>query len=137
MPQFPLRLAGVAKPNIAGKAAWAAGEVAADALARWWIMYGYYGHGLRGGTFTSAGPYLSKRQPVTFALRRIKFVSDMAVSGKAVWDRTALTMTARVTLTGAATGHLVITWPTNVQNAKAHITGAVNGHAVDLTTRAP
>ena len=47
VPQFPLRLAGVAKPNIAGKAAWAAGEVAADALARWWIMYGYYGHGLR------------------------------------------------------------------------------------------
>ena len=137
VPQFPLRLAGVARPNIAGKAAWAAGEAAADALARWWIMYGYSGHGLRGGTFTSAGPYLSKRQPVTFTLRRIKFVADMAVSGKAVWDRTALTITARVTLTGAATGHLVITWPTNVQNAKAHITGVVSGHAVGLTTRAP
>ena len=137
VPQFPLRLAGVARPNIAGKAAWAAGEAAADALARWWIMYGYDGHGLRGGTFTSAGPYLSKRRPVTFTLRRIKFVTDMAVSGKAVWDRTALTMTARVTLSGAAAGRLVITWPTNVQNAKAHIAGAVDGHAVDLTTRAP
>ena len=37
------------------------GRGGADAFARWWLMYGYTGHGLRGGTFTSAGPYLSKR----------------------------------------------------------------------------
>ena len=99
-------------------------------------MYGYNGHGLRGGTFTSAGPYLSQR-PVTISMRGLKFVSDLAVSGTAVWNRVALTITGRVTLKGAASGRLTVRWPTNVANAKAHITGVVDGQSVDLMTAAP
>lgn len=136
VPAFPVRLAGVAKPTVKAKAAWVAGEVTADAFARWWLMYGYNGHGLRGGTFTSAGPYLSQR-PVTISMRGLKFVSDLAVSGTAVWNRVALTITGRVTLKGAASGRLTVRWPTNVANAKAHITGVVDGQSVDLMTAAP
>ena len=136
VPQFPLRLAGVDKPQVAEKAAWVAGESAADAFARWWLMYGYDGHGLRGGTFTSAGPYLSQK-PVTISLHGVKFVSDVAVTGKAVWNRVAHTITAQLMLKGATTGRLTVSWPQTATNAQAHITGTVNGQPIDLTTPAP
>ena len=71
VPDFPRRVAGAPPAESAGadagdrstvkdrRAAWSAGWAVGDALARWWLMYGSKGHGLRGGTFTAAGEYLS------------------------------------------------------------------------------
>jgi hypothetical protein len=74
---------------------------------------------------------------VTIHFKNTRFVSDLAVSGTGVWSRTAFTVTANVTLTGAAAGHLTLTWPTNVQHAEMHVAGTVNGQIVGLTMRAP
>ena len=136
VPAFPVTLAAAPGPTAEARAAWAAGEVVADAYARWNLMYGFDGHGLRGGTFTTAGGYLSRR-PVRITFTAAKFVSDMAVTGTASWNRATLTVTAHLTLTGAAGGSLTITWPTNVAHARAVYTGTIDGRPVSLTMRAP
>lgn len=82
-----------------------------DALARWWLMYGSKGHGLRGGTFTASGEYLAYR-PIRLRLRGVRFVRDLAVSGVVTWDRRVGTVRARLRLSGARTGTLRIGWST-------------------------
>ena len=69
VPEFPRRLSAAPQAERAGagdrstaagrRAAWAARWAVGDALARWWLMYGSEGHGLRGGSFTASGDYLA------------------------------------------------------------------------------
>ena len=61
----------------------------------------------------------------------------MAVSGRAVWDRRAWRVHARLRLTGAASGVLVISFPTDVAGATATISGRVGSRSVHLQTAAP
>ena len=78
VPKFPRRTRGAPAATPAGPAtarrrgpavphgerAWAAG----DAVARWWLMSGFDGRGLRGGRFKTSGDYLAYG-PVRFRLR--------------------------------------------------------------------
>ena len=146
VPEFPRRAAGApaAEPAgdddrstaIARRVAWAAAWAVGDAFARWNLMYGARGHGLRGGSFVAAGAYYS-RGPVTLRFRRARFVSDVAVSGKAVWDRRAGTVRARLRIAGARSGSLRIRWRTRDTRSVASLRGQLGGRRVQLLTPAP
>ena len=130
------RAAGDASNAGDRRAGWTAAHTVADALSRWWLMYGLRGHGLRGGTFRTGGEYYGT-DPVTFRLRGVRFTRDLAVSGRAAWDRKALRMTGRVRLSGARTGRLRIAWATGERAATATVRGKLGGRAVRLTLPAP
>jgi pimeloyl-ACP methyl ester carboxylesterase len=146
VPEFPTHTAAAPPAASAGRgdrstalerrAAWAAAWATGDALARWWLMSGSDGHGLRGGSFTATGDYLAYT-PVRLRLRRVRFVRDLAVSGELVWDRRRSSVTARVRVVGAIRGGLRIRWPLDEARAVATISGTVGGHAVRLRTPAP
>ena len=146
VPEFPRRLAGVpltgssraGDRSNAGdrRAAWAANWAVGDALARWWLMYGSRGHGLRGGSFTASGDYLAYG-PIRLRMREVRFVADLAVSGSVEWNRRAGTVRARLRLTGARSGFVRIGWSTRATRALASITGAIEGRAVRVRTPAP
>ena len=130
------RAAGDASNAGDRRAGWAAAHTVADALSRWWLMYGVRGHGLRGGTFRAGGDYYGTG-PVTFRLRGLRFTRDLAVGGRAAWDREARRMSARVRLSGARTGRLRVAWATGVRTATATVRGKLGGRAVRLTLPAP
>ena len=145
VPAFPRTTAGApaATPRAgdgsnAGdrRAGWAAAHTVADAMSRWWLMYGYDGRGLRGGTFKTGGDYYAFH-PVTFRFAKTRFVRDLAVSGRAAWNRKALRMTARLKVAGARSGRLRIAWATGVRNATATVRGTLGGRTVRLTMPAP
>jgi pimeloyl-ACP methyl ester carboxylesterase len=121
----------------ARRAGWVATQTIGDALARWYnLMFTIRGHGLRGGSYTITGGYLS-HSPLSIRFDRTRLTSDMAVSGRAVWDRRAWRVHARLRLTGAAKGVLVISFPTDTAGAIATISGRVDGRTVRLETAAP
>ena len=64
------RAAGDASNAGDRRAGWAAAHTVADALSRWWLMYGVRGHGLRGGTFRTGGDYYGTRPGHVPAARR-------------------------------------------------------------------
>lgn len=123
VPEFPRR---------AGQA-WAAAWAAGDALARWWLMYGADGHGLRGGTFEAEGDYLS-HEPIRLRLRGVRFVEGVPVSGTVVWDRRVRTVRARLRV---PKGNLWIGWSTRATRARASVRGTLRGRAVRLHMPAP
>ncbi|MBN1529291.1 MAG: alpha/beta hydrolase [Thermoleophilaceae bacterium] len=146
VPEFPRRLAAAPFAEPAGpgdrsgpqerRAAWSASWAAGDALARWWLMYGSKGHGLRGGTFAAAGDYLAYG-PITLRMRRVRFVPGVAVSGRVVWDRRAGSVSASLRVSGAARGRLRIRWSTVTPRAFASVRGELGGRPVRLRTPAP
>lgn len=147
VPDFPRRTAGAPQAASAGpgdrstavgrRAAWGASWAAGDALARWWLMSGVNGHGLRGGRFVAAsGDYLAYT-PVVLKLRGARFVRDLPVSGRVVWNRRAGTVRARLRLAGAARGRILLRWRVTAPRAVASISGTIAGRRVRLTTPAP
>ncbi len=126
VPKFPRRTRGAPAATPAGpadrstprarRAAWGAAWATGDAVARWWLMSGFDGHGLRGGRFKTSGDYLAYG-PVRFRLRRARFVPDLPVSGIVTWNRRAGFVSARLRLRGAARGHLTMRWDTDRQGA--------------------
>ena len=121
----------------ARRAGWVATQTIGDALARWYnLMFTTRGHGLRGGSYTITGGYLS-HSPLSIRFDGTRLTSDMAVSGRAVWDRRARRVHARLRLTGAASGALVISFPTDAAGAIASISGRVGNRTVHLQTAAP
>ncbi len=146
VPDFPRRLRAAPEASSAGprdrstavdrRAAWAASWTVGDALARWVLMYGAEGHGLRGGRFVASGDYYSF-EPVQLRLRRARFVPDLGVSGRLTWDRRELRVHGRLRLSGAHTGTLSISWPTRATRAVASIHGRLDGRPVRLRTAAP
>jgi hypothetical protein len=71
---------------------------------------------------------------VRFRLDRVRLVAGLPVSGTAVWDRYAETMTVALDLPG---GHLGGTWDTRTVGARTHLVGRLRGHPVRLTFPAP
>jgi pimeloyl-ACP methyl ester carboxylesterase len=146
VPEFPRRAAGApaAEPAAGGdrsnaldrRVAWGAAWAVGDALARWNLMYGARGHGLRGGSFVASGAYHS-HAPVTLRMRGTRFVSDVAVSGRVVWDRRAGRVTARLRTAGARSGTLRIRWRTRDTGSVASLRGQLGGRRVQLLTPAP
>jgi pimeloyl-ACP methyl ester carboxylesterase len=113
VPHFPRRLAGAPRARSRGgrdrstardrRAAWAAAWSVGDALARWWLMYGARGHGLRGSSFIASGDYLAYT-PVRLHMRLVRLVSALRVSGTVVWDRRRGRVSARLRVRGASHG---------------------------------
>jgi pimeloyl-ACP methyl ester carboxylesterase len=77
---------GDASSAVQRRKAWCAIQAVADAVARYPILPGSRGVGLRGGQFSARGAYLSNR-PVTLRLDGVRFCTDVAVSGTVVWHR--------------------------------------------------
>ena len=146
VPKFPRRVAKAPAARSAGgadrsrpldrRAAWSAAWAAGDALARWWLMYGTEGHGLRGGSFTALGEYLSYA-PVRFTLRRVRFVPGAAVSGTMVWDRRRNRVSAKLRIRGVVRGRLRLSWPIIETRAVARLSGRLGGRPVRLRMPAP
>jgi pimeloyl-ACP methyl ester carboxylesterase len=146
VPHFPSRAAAAPEAAPAGagdrstplarRVAWSATWVVGDAFARWNLMYGSRGHGLRGGSFTASGAYYS-HAPVTLRFRGTRFVSDVAVSGTAVWDRRAGTVSARLRVEGPRSGRVRLNWRTRDVRSVASLRGRLGGKRVRLNTAAP
>jgi hypothetical protein len=135
VPAFPRSWRGFpaargAGPTPARRIAEAAVHTVGDVVPRWFAMYGVRGRGLRGGTFTTTGI-----ANVSFHLRRLRLVTDLAVSGHVGWDRATGTGSARLRLVGGATGRLALAW--NDATGVALVRGRVNGHPVHVRTTAP
>jgi hypothetical protein len=147
VPEFPRRTRGAPaaerRPGsgdrstpLARRGAWGAAWAVGDALARWWLMSGSSGHGLRGGSFTTTGAFLAYT-PVRFRLRGVRFVPDLAVSGAVEWNRRESRVTARLRLRGAVSGRLRLRWRIDDIRAVAFMTGKLEGRPVRLRTPAP
>jgi pimeloyl-ACP methyl ester carboxylesterase len=146
MPSFPLQVAQAPPAASAGgdgstpldrRVAWVAAQTIGDAFTRWYnISFGGRGDGLRGGTFTMRGPYLSHR-PLTITFHGTRLVDDVSISGPSVWNRTTYTITAMLHVDGAVRGDLVIRLPTRVRGADATIRGTLDGARVSATVPAP
>ncbi len=151
LPAFPSHLAAApaARP-VAGdqasalgrKAGWVAAQTVGDALAQWYnLMESDAGHGLYGGTFkVGGGPYYSFR-PVRLTLHRCRLVTDLAVSGTVVWQRSAKVVRATVVTRGprSSSGRFTIRWGTGVRNARspATVTGSYDGSSVHAELPSP
>jgi pimeloyl-ACP methyl ester carboxylesterase len=147
VPEFPRRTraappaerrpgAGDRSTPMARRGAWGASWAVGDAIARWWLMAGVNGHGLRGGSFTTTGAYLAYT-PVRFKLRRVRFVPDLAVSGTVEWNRREGRVTARLRLSGAVRGRLRLRWRMSDTRAEAFMSGRLDGRPVRLRMPAP
>ena len=107
-----------------------AAESVADVIARWWVMYGYHGVGLRGGHFGTAGLV-----HVWFTLNGIKWVRDAAVSGTVHWDQADGRITAAVSVTGPGVvpGHLWLRWNDWRTHAAVSASGTVGGRSIHVS----
>jgi pimeloyl-ACP methyl ester carboxylesterase len=111
-----------------------------DALSRWYnLMYGVVGHGLHGGRFTVLGPYASYAHPLVIRFHGDRFVPGLAVSGRAIWNRTTLRVRAALRLRGpaGASGRITLTFPTNRPHGRAIVTGTLGGRHVLLRLSPP
>jgi hypothetical protein len=101
----------------------------ADLPDRWWNNYGAHGVGLRGGTWRYSGGDV-----VRFRLSHVRLAPGLPVSGTAVWDRFAETLTVSLDV---PSGHLEGSWDTRARAARATLTGHLRGHPVRVTFPAP
>jgi pimeloyl-ACP methyl ester carboxylesterase len=133
--EFPRRLAGAtpASPrpgNQAGPAGLRLAAVGAaavgDAIFQWWYLPGTVGHGLRGGRFTLSGD-----EVVTFRLRRVRFVADAVVDGRAAWNPTTGRVTATITVRGpgGTVAAVRTTWNDLGRRSRATVTGRTGAGA--------
>ena len=107
----------------------AAALTVADLQDRWWNNYSGHGVGLRGGTWRYAGDRV-----VRFRLSGVRLLRGLPVSGTAVWDRDAATMTVSLDVAG---GHLEGAWDTALRGARAVLGGRLDGHRVRVSVPAP
>jgi pimeloyl-ACP methyl ester carboxylesterase len=89
------------------KAALVAVNTVADVMARWDVMSGYYGAGLRGGTFSTTG--YNER---SWHLHHVRWVANVGVSGSVRLDAMTGSAAGDVTLSGRYVGgwHLHLRW---------------------------
>jgi pimeloyl-ACP methyl ester carboxylesterase len=133
------RMPGDRSSAAARRAVWVAAATIGDAYTRWYnLMYGSVGHGLRGGRYTTAGPYYSMR-PVHIRFTGDRFVAGLAVSGTSTWTRTAHRMRGTLVLAGprAASGRIVLEIPTGRSGARATAVGMLGGRPVHLSLPTP
>jgi pimeloyl-ACP methyl ester carboxylesterase len=134
---FSQRLGDIAAQSGAGsvhqrRVASAATSTVGDLFPRWFAMLGDAGVGLRGGTFTTTG-----LDVVHFNLDGLRWVENLAVSGRVKWDRATGEVIANVTCARAADCKLAIAWNYNAPHAVATVTGKIDGDKVSLTMPAP
>ncbi len=144
VPAFPASLEHAPQAVPAGRSdhstkldrqtAWVTTETVGDALERWYnLLAGGTGHGLYGGTFDVNGRYYSQR-PLVLRFHSTRFVSDLAVSGTATWDRKSSMLQAKLTAAGphGLRAHLRIEWSTDKNAATATEKGTIDRRGVTL-----
>jgi pimeloyl-ACP methyl ester carboxylesterase len=77
------------------RAAWCAAQAVADAIARYPLLPGTIGVGLRGGSFSARGDYFANG-PLNVRLKGLRFCSDVPVSGTAIWHRSSGAVRAKI-----------------------------------------
>ena len=125
--RFPAALAAV---PTAGAVARAAALTVADLQDRWWNNYSGHGVGLRGGTWRYTGDRV-----VRFRLSGVRLVPGLPVSGTAVWDRNAATMTVSGRRGPAGTSRGA--WDTRPPGARAVLAGPARRPPRPGPSRAP
>ena len=147
IPTFPETLSGAPAARRAPgdlstdtdrQAAWVAAQTIGDAYTRWWnTLWGYTGHGLRGGTFNVHGPYMSWK-PLALSFHKTMFVSDMSVTGQATWHRRSGLATADLSVygPGGLSGVLHFSYST-LGNRDARVRGTLDGSRVRATVPIP
>jgi len=122
------RTRGDRSTQLARRATTVAALTVSDAIGRWWSAGDLTLEGLRGGSVVVGGT-----EPVTFALQGSRFAEDLAVSGRADWNRGTGAVSARLKLTGAVEGDLRLRW----RGERATATGTLDGRQVVLVLPAP
>jgi pimeloyl-ACP methyl ester carboxylesterase len=132
--KFAERAKGLGLPSGGRGTAMAAAMTVADVMARWWNMYGDTGVGLQGGRFSTTG-----LKYVSWELNEVRYVEDVAVSGKVTWNRANGAIVADVTVAGPGVEHgtLTLTWNDWNRLAKARAVGTVGDRKVDVKFLAP
>lgn len=135
--EFPASVRDVDVP--AGRGSARSRQVAAAAVAtvgdvfpRWYAMLGSEGVGLRGGTFGTNGLDF-----VGFRLRQLRFVDDLAVSGRVTWNRRSGIVDGEISCGRSADCELAVRWDADAPGATARVTGTVDGVPIALTLPAP
>lgn len=110
-------------------------ETVGDVIARYYVTFNYVDAGLRGGKFT----YAASDTGYDFTLRGLKWTDDVAVSGTVSWDQVSNIISAQVTLKSGGTqvGNLKIRWNDADINARATVTGTIQGAALNAERIAP
>jgi pimeloyl-ACP methyl ester carboxylesterase len=141
---YPLRLTGAAparaRPgNTATPQALRAATVAlasvGDEVSRYELLSGNTDRGLRGGKIRFSGGNV-----IRIALRNVRWVTDASISGTALWNQSAGTVSARLTVRPArgAVVQLTARWrPFGAQDQLAVITGTQGGHRLRAQALAP
>jgi len=141
---FPRRLTGAtpATPRKGNQARSAGLKLAAvgaaavgDAIAQWWYLPGSRGHGLRGGWFTVDGD-----ESVLFDLRKLRFVADTVVNGRATWNTSTGAVSARVEVKGprGITATVRMRWDDLARRPRATVSGRTgSGARLAATLPAP
>lgn len=90
----------------------------ADAPVRWWFSEAARGSGLRGGSFTAKGYPL-----VRLRLHRVRFASDVSVSGLGSWrfGDGATRGTLRAVFAGDSAVRLRVAWEQRSRLAIVHV----------------
>ena len=130
-----LASAGNMAPEASLRVAAAALETVGDALARYYVAFGYDNAGLRGGTFHFAPTPLGYR----FVLTGLQWTQDVAVSGVVNWDQVHGTVEANLDAVQQAgvSGKLHMRWDALAANAVAELDGSLGGKAVVAHRIAP
>jgi pimeloyl-ACP methyl ester carboxylesterase len=109
--------------------------VVGDADWHWYYGDGVHGWGLRGGTYSFAGP--PSRTRITF--RGYRWTSDTSVSGYALWDQVTGRISAwlSVTAPGGRTATVQLSYRDYVFHAEARISGSFAGRVIAAVMAAP
>jgi hypothetical protein len=103
-------------------------------------MFGSRGVGLQGGRFEVRGGWFAGEDPVVrWRLHSVRWVRDVAVSGRMSWERRSGSIVANVRVTGpgAEPGRLRLAWNDLVRHPTARASGVIGGEPVRLRFPAP
>jgi pimeloyl-ACP methyl ester carboxylesterase len=89
--------------------------------------------GLRGGSFTAS----ESDAGYQLTLHELRWTGDLAVSGRLAWPGRNGVVQAELTLAGAQSGPLTLSWPEGVGAAHASVRGELSGAAVSAEAPAP
>jgi hypothetical protein len=106
---------------------------AGDVAARYYVCGGT-DSGLRGGKFEVHAYARGYR----FALHDVQWTNDLTATGQIVWNQDDGSITADVVLKAAGhRGTLTVTWNNRLRDAKASLSGRIDGQTVEAEMLAP